>query len=251
MRMSLTTDPGVQTEAGHPEPPPHRSDRGTAVAVALLFLLATGTFLTADALLLPAVSGGAAAGTVGDAVLVTAAVLALVDAVAVTAIAVLLLPLLRATAEGWAVGYLMSRVAEVGALMLYAAVPLTMVATAGDEPVPELLGSQYEVAVSLIYVCTAVAGVCLVAALRRARLVPRPLVVLGLVGYPTLLVGTVLSLFGVVDLTSGAGVVAVVPGGLFELALPLWLLVKGFGPGRPGDRPQGARSVRAARPQSA
>jgi hypothetical protein len=32
----------------------------------------------------------------------------------------------------------------------------------------------------------------------------------------------------VVDVTQGAGLLAVVPGGLFELILPIWLLAKGF-----------------------
>jgi hypothetical protein len=32
----------------------------------------------------------------------------------------------------------------------------------------------------------------------------------------------------VVDVTQGAGMLAVLPGGLFELILPIWLIARGF-----------------------
>jgi hypothetical protein len=64
--------------------------------------------------------------------------------------------------------------------------------------------------------------------LYRSKLVPRPLAVLGLIGYPVLLAGAVLAMFGVIDVTQGAGMLAMLPGGLFELILPIWLLAKGF-----------------------
>ena len=34
--------------------------------------------------------------------------------------------------------------------------------------------------------------------------------------------------FGLVDVTQGVGLIALIPGGLFELILPIWLLGKGF-----------------------
>jgi hypothetical protein len=36
-------------------------------------------------------------------------------------------------------------------------------------------------------------------------------------------------MFGMIDVTQGIGLVTIVPGGLFELILPVWLLVRGFG----------------------
>ena len=35
-------------------------------------------------------------------------------------------------------------------------------------------------------------------------------------------------MFGLIDVDQGAGLIAVIPGGLFELLLPIWLIVKGF-----------------------
>src|SRR5437764_335209 len=62
----------------------------------------------------------------------------------------------------------------------------------------------------------------------NSRLIPRWLAILGLVTYPTLLAGTVLDMFNVVDMTQGIGLVALVPGALFEIILPVWLIAKGF-----------------------
>jgi hypothetical protein len=42
-------------------------------------------------------------------------------------------------------------------------------------------------------------------ALYRSGLIPRVLATLGLIGYPVLLAGTVLDIFGVVDVTEGVG----------------------------------------------
>ena len=64
-----------------------------------------------------------------------------------------------------------------------------------------------------------------------ARLVPRPIALLGLVGYASLTIGVPLDLLGVLDMSAGAGMLLVVPGGLFELVfLPVWLIAKGFRP---------------------
>jgi hypothetical protein len=35
-------------------------------------------------------------------------------------------------------------------------------------------------------------------------------------------------MFGLIDVDQGAGMLVVLPGGLFELILPIWLIVKGF-----------------------
>ena len=56
-----------------------------------------------------------------------------------------------------------------------------------------------------------------------------PSLLLGLVGYGLLTVGVPLDLLGVLDMSEGAGLLLVVPGGLFELVFfPIWLITKGF-----------------------
>jgi hypothetical protein len=61
---------------------------------------------------------------------------------------------------------------------------------------------------------------------------------LGLIGYPVFLVGTVLAMFNLIHVTHGAGMLALVPGGLFELILPIWLVAKGFASPRITDDPR-------------
>ena len=71
----------------------------------------------------------------------------------------------------------------------------------------------------------AVGGVFLCWLLLRTGLIPRPLAILGLIGYPILAAGTIAELFGIhIDL------LLTIPGGLFELALAFWLLIAGFNP---------------------
>jgi hypothetical protein len=79
-----------------------------------------------------------------------------------------------------------------------------------------------------LYLVTSVGGTIFAVLLLRSRLVPRPLAVLALIGYPVLFAGCVLDMFGATDVTAGSGLLAIAPGGLFELILPIWLLAKGF-----------------------
>jgi len=61
--------------------------------------------------------------------------------------------------------------------------------------------------------------------LYRARLVPRFLAIWGLVGYAIILCGSVLEVLGFNLQTIHA-----IPGGLWELFIGVWLIVKGFNP---------------------
>jgi hypothetical protein len=62
--------------------------------------------------------------------------------------------------------------------------------------------------------------------LLRSNLVPRFLAVWGLVGYAILAMGCVLEIIGF----AGAGLVATIPGGLFEIFFAIWPIAKGFNP---------------------
>jgi hypothetical protein len=235
--LRVPTVNGQTTQYGAPTT---ASTRRTAVLVGLLFLTATVAFIFADTLNSgvlnrPEVLAGAAAMTNA---LATGALL-LLGQFGVVGIAVLLYPLLKPYGESLALAHVGFRVAELGASLFYLAVPLMAVElgvglldgsvdASASTSLGALLQAQYSVAILMIYLVTAAAGMCMATLLYRSMLVPRWIAVLGLIGYPSLLAGCILDMFDVVDVTRGIGFVALVPGGIFELILPIWLLVKGF-----------------------
>ena len=70
--------------------------------------------------------------------------------------------------------------------------------------------------------------VSLSAALLTSRIVPKNLSMLGLIGYPIFLTGSILAMFNLINVTHGAGMLALALGGLFEFIVPIWLFTKGF-----------------------
>jgi hypothetical protein len=66
-------------------------------------------------------------------------------------------------------------------------------------------------------------GLVLCYVLYESRLVPRPLLILGFWGYVIFIARTLAELLG-----NAVGVMLSIPGGLFEIALSVWLIVKGF-----------------------
>ena len=82
-----------------------------------------------------------------------------------------------------------------------------------------------------VYIPTGIGGLILNYLLFVSRLVPRPIAVLGLVGYALFSLGVPLTLLGVLDMNVGLGMLILAPGFLFEfLVLPIWLIAKGFRP---------------------
>lgn len=72
-------------------------------------------------------------------------------------------------------------------------------------------------------IAVGLAGLMLCYMFYRAKLVPRLVAVWGLVGYAILLYGSVLQVLGF-DLA----LIHTIPGGLWELFIGVWLIVKGF-----------------------
>jgi len=64
----------------------------------------------------------------------------------------------------------------------------------------------------------------------RSRLVPRGLAVLGLIGGPLLIASGVAIMFGVIEAGGVVQSIATIPEFIWELALGIWLTVKGFNP---------------------
>jgi len=212
--------------------------RGTAVLVGALFLISTATFIVSNALITPLLGSPNFLAEVNthSQLMIAATLIGLIEGVATVGIAIALYPILKWQHPALALGYAGMRIAELavaavgfglGGLLL-----VTLSATAANGVNSELLGTLLVAlrpwTLMLVYVYTAIGGLMLSYMLLRTRLVPRGLSVLGLIGYAALLVASVLDMLGFIDLVAGPGLVWLVPGGLFELLLPIWLFARGF-----------------------
>jgi len=212
--------------------------RGTAVLVGALFLISTATFIVSNALITPLLGSPNFLAEVNthSQLMIAATLIGLIEGVATVGIAIALYPILKWQHPALALGYAGMRIAELavaavgfglGGLLL-----VTLSATAANGVNSELLGTLLVAlrpwTLMLVYVYTAIGGLMLSYILLRTRLVPRGLSVLGLIGYAALLVASVLDMLGFINLVAGPGLVWLVPGGLFELLLPIWLFARGF-----------------------
>jgi hypothetical protein len=213
-------------------------NRKTAVLVGALFLISTATFIVSNALITPLLVGHnyLAAVAAHSQLMIVAALVGLIEGTATVGIALALYPILKRQHPALALGYAGMRIAELaiaavglglGALLL---VTLSTTAAHGADglTVGTLLIGLRHWTLMFIYVYTAIGGLMLGYMLLRTRLVPRGLSVLGLIGYVALLLTAVLDMLGIVDAVGGSGMVGLIPGGLFEFVLPIWLFARGF-----------------------
>ena len=70
-----------------------------------------------------------------------------------------------------------------------------------------------------------IGGLMFVSVLYKSKLIPRLMSVWGIVGYIFLLSGSILELLEHNDIIE---ISSVIPGGLFEITLSIWLIIKGF-----------------------
>lgn len=187
---------------------PHRR---IAVIVGALFILQIIVFAVGASLIDTYLGGEAAKSTLWTGVL-----LEMCSGVAIVAIGLMMYRVLRVVDPQWALGYPIMRVTEFTVSVLLAVYLLTQL-----EEFPNHL--------LWIYLPTAIGGLILNYLFFVSGLVPRPIAVLGLIGYALLLLTVPFDLSGAIDVESGAGLLMLAPGGLYEfLVLPIWLFVKGF-----------------------
>jgi Domain of unknown function (DUF4386) len=186
-----------------------RSDRKTAIVVGALFLSSTATFAVGSLLITAFFSGSSP-----TTLLVIGVLLEIYTGLAVAGIGFAMLPLLNQH-QPLARAYLGLRVLEC----------LTIIAFGIYMLITHQQIQNYAV---YIYFFTAIGGIIFSYLLYVTKLIPRPLSGLGIAGYLVLLLGIPTALLGLADLNAGWGMVFFVPGGLFELILPLWLFVYGF-----------------------
>jgi hypothetical protein len=155
--------------------------------------------------------------------------------------AIALYPVVKRQNEGFALGFVTSRVIEAGLIFTGVLSLLSLVTLRQD-----LGGATGANAASLVttaashvatYKWTFVLGqnlmpgvnaLLLGTLLYRSRLVPRALPVLGLIAGPLLIASVIATIFGGIKL--GSPILAGLPVAAWELSLGVWLVVKGFKP---------------------
>ena len=193
--------------------------RKTAALVGFLFLSATATFMAGNAMIVSYFSGDSPR----QATLITGVLLEVYCALAGAGIGVAMLPVLRPYNSGLAHAYAALRVGE-GLVIIAAGIYMVSA--------KQQLGN-YD---AFIYLFTTAGGLIFSYLLYVSRLIPRWLAQLGLVGYAVLAFGIPIALMGVVELDRGWGLPFVAIGGIFELVVPLLLVVKGFSSNRISPR---------------
>jgi hypothetical protein len=183
------------------------------------------------------VGGGGA-----DSGVALGALLELILIIANIGTAIVLYPVVKRVNEILALGYVTARVIEcafiaVGILSVLSMVTLRQEATAGADAASLLAVGQSLVALQswtfLLgpgFVVGVGNGLILGYLMYKSALVPRGMALLGLIAGPVLLARFVGILFGVFEPMSALGSIMVVPEFVWELALGIWLIVKGFNP---------------------
>jgi hypothetical protein len=156
--------------------------------------------------------------------------------------AVVVFPLLRRQNEILALGYVTARVMEsvftaVGIVSLLTIVTLRQEATAGADAASLLTAGESLVALKnwtfLLgpgFMVGVGNGLILGYLMYTSRLVPRGMAVLGLIGGTLIIVSGVGVLFGVIEAGGAVQAIATIPEALWELALGIWPIVRGFNP---------------------
>ncbi|WP_354382081.1 DUF4386 domain-containing protein [Streptomyces sp. PvR034] len=210
------------------------------MAAGVLFLLTEVAAIAGAVLyrpLLGAVDGRLSQGADTRALLGVLCEVALVVAVAGTGAA--LFPVLRRHGEGLALGYAFGRLLEAAVIALGIVSVLALVTLRRDAGAADGAAGA-DAALVAVHDWTFLLGpnialglntVLLAYLAYRARLVPRFIAVLGLIGGPLICASAVAVMFGAYAQLSVAGSVAALPVFAWELALAGRLIVKGFGPG--------------------
>ena len=218
--------------------------RRTATIVGVLFVMALVPFLIGQALYEPILSSPDYLDKVDtDRVTVVIGILLeFASALAIILIPVVLFPVLRRHSEILALAYVSFRLFEAVLLSVAQIFKLSLVSLGQgyldsggvDASVLQNVGSSLQSVIywvdhdGLIYLIVFVTGALVLnTALFRSRLIPRWLSIWGLAGAVAVLAGSVMATF---DVFLVLAMILVIPIGLQEQVMAVWLIVKGFNP---------------------
>jgi hypothetical protein len=230
------------------------SYRTTARIVGVVFLAGMTVYVTGNVLVQSILAAPDHLSTVpaNSMLLAIGAMLMLMASVGDAAHGVLMFPVLKRHNERIAFGYFAARIVDSvllagGVVLLLLQIPLGreyLTAGVPDASYLQALSTlsvqahlyAYEIAM----IAVGFAGLMLCYMFYRANLIPRLVAGWGLVGYASLLCGSVLQVLGF-DLR----LIHTIPGGLWELFIGVWLIVKGFN-ARPSAQSVATTGIRIA-----
>jgi hypothetical protein len=224
----------------------HTTDptRRAAFVAGVFYLLTFIGSIPASILLPPALSGANyITGAGADAPIGLAAILEMVNVLTCIGTAVAVFSVVKRQHESLAVGFVATRLFEgavitVGVVSILAVAGLRQTVAAGADaasvvPVATGLVAVRDWAIVIGPGMAAFNALVFGTLLYRARLVPRAIPALGIVGAPLLIswvVGTMLGITGPFTVWQG---IAVAPFFIWELVVGLWMTFKGFSPSSP------------------
>ncbi len=192
---------------------------------AVLFLVTTASFLTANSLLEPALASVAAFETMKNQVLI-AAFLEIINSIGVSLIGVLLFAALRQHSLVVATAYLGFRLLE-GVLLAVGTMAVLLLLNISSNPDALAVARVWhDLSFSIAMIFLGVGSIMLCYVLLIAKLVPVWLAILGFLGYFFLCLSVILELIGLPSSN-----ILFLPGAAFEIVFPIWLLVKGLSKG--------------------
>lgn len=202
--------------------------RKTAIVVGVLFLVQMASYLAGDTLVRAAVETGAAVSETSATGVRVGVFLQFVNVSAVIGIGALMFPILKRFREGMALGYTATKILEaalllVSALFALLVLPIGQMAADSSRGLGALSMEAYDLAFQLAMIALGAGSLFLIYVLYEFRLVPRVLSLLGAVGYVGLFASGWLTIAG-----WQMAALLYVPGAIFELVLPIWLIAKGF-----------------------
>lgn len=202
--------------------------RTRATVIGVLFFVAMASYLPGSEMIASAANRTDAAAGLDAGQVRLGVLLEFFNVAAVVGVGVLLFPVLRRYRESMALGYAATRMIEASMLLVSAVAMLAVLTVSqGAEALPALKTLSigwYELAFQMAMIVLGLGSLALCYVLYVARLVPRPLAVLGFVGYAALFVSGWLAIFG----HGSSAQLFYIPGAIFEILLPLWLIFKGF-----------------------
>ena len=182
-------------------------------------------------------------GSGNDIRVAVGALLEILLAISGIATAVVIFPIVKRVNESVALGYIASRTVESILILVGVVSLMSVVALRQDRAeTGSTSGALIDLGRSLLAVhdqtallgpqfCAGLGnGILLGYLMWRSRLLPRPLVMIGLIGGPLALLAGIGVLLGAWDKSAGLPVALTAPEAIWEFSLSVWLLARGFRP---------------------